>query len=580
MASRRLVNTTRQRLDREIGTVYKAHAGRLTFALAFPNSYYLGMSNLGLQTVYRLLNDRDDAVCERVFLPDTPDLNELRPGALFAMESQAPVRDFDVLAFSISYELDYPNVLKMLALSGIDHIAAKRDSGPLVIAGGPAATFNPEVLAPFIDAFVIGEAEEVLPELVDVIEAGRDDRLGLLERLAQVEGVYVPRFYDPEYNEDGTIKRIAVSHGAPEKVRRRWMPALGSSGPALEPYAAVSAILTPETEFSNMILAEVARGCGRQCRFCIAGYSFLPPRARHTGAVLAGIRRMEEKAAERGLAHPRIGLLSASVFDHPSSALICQELVESDRLFSISSTRADTLNSDIAEVLHRGGHETLTIAPEAGSDRLRAVINKTMTDEDIVRAAAIAWDGGFRRLKLYFIVGLPTETEEDVAGIPAMVLQIAGMFNWQRLTISLGCFVPKPWTPFQWAPMEQEKELAGKLKSIRQALRSIRKVEVAGESAREAVVQGVLARGDRRLQDALTAMSAEDISWRASFRRGGIDPAFYAQRARDPGEIFPWDHLDLGVRKEYLWEEHRRAMEASATPACTVGGCRRCGVCR
>lgn len=572
MASRRLLEKTRRRLDREVGTVYKSHANRLRFALAFPNTYFLGMSNLGFQTVYRLLNDLDDAVCERVFLPDPPDLEEVRPGALFTTESQMAVREFDVLAFSISFEMDYPNVLKILALSGLNQIAAERKSGPLVIAGGPVATFNPETLAPFIDAFVIGEAEAVLPELVDALQEPHESRLSLLESLAHIRGVYVPRFYEPEYKEDGTMKAIRVSHGAPEKVRRRWMP-------ALEPYAAVSAILTPETEFSNMILAEVARGCGRQCRFCIAGYAFLPPRPRQPEAVMAGIRGMEEKAAERGLGHPRVGLLSASVFDHPSSMLICRELVERDRLFSISSTRADTLSADIAQALHRGGHETLTIAPETGSGRLRTVINKAMTDADIMNAAAIAWGGGFRRLKLYFIVGLPTETPEDVAGIPAMVSGIAGMFKWEKLTVSLGCFVPKPWTPFQWAPMETEKELASKLKSIRQALRPIRRVEIVGESAREAVVQGVLARGDRRLGDALVILNAENISWRAAFRKGGVNPAFYAQRTRHKDEVFPWDHLDLGVRKAYIWEEYRRAMNAAPTLACIVGRCKRCGVC-
>ena len=316
MAVRRLIDKARHRLDREIGTVYKAHAGRLRFALAFPNTYYVGMSNLGFQTVYRLLNEWEDVVCERVFLPDGPDLDEMRPGALFAMESQKPVRDFDVLAFSVSYELDYPNVLRILTLSGLREVADQRDSGPLVIAGGPAATFNPEVLAPFIDAFVIGEAEEVLPELVSALRQHNADRVRLLERLAQVRGIYVPRFYKHEYGNDGTVRAVGVFHGAPNKIRRRWTP-------TLEPYAAVTGILTPETEFSNMILAEVARGCGRQCRFCIAGYAFLPPRAGQPAAVLDGIRRMEQKAAERGARHPRVGILGASVFDHPSSMLIC-----------------------------------------------------------------------------------------------------------------------------------------------------------------------------------------------------------------------------------------------------------------
>ena len=576
MAGKRLREKTKRRLAAEIGTVYKPHADRLRFALAFPNTYYVGMSSLGFQTVYRLLNDREEAVCERVFLPDPPDLDDLaRSGMpLFTMESQTPVRDFDVLAFSVSYELDYPNVLKILALSKLREDAGERDSrDPLVIAGGPVATFNPEVLAPFVDLFVIGEAEEVIPELVEALGKHQGaDRLKLLEGLAEVHGVYVPRFYEPRYNEDGTIRQVKAVRGAPERVRRRWMP-------TLEPYASTTAILTPETEFSNMILAEVARGCGRQCRFCIAGYAFLPPRARAPATVLEGIGRMDEKAAERSLKHPRVGILSASVFDHPSSLLICQALAERNRLFSISSTRADTLNRDIAQVLHRGGHETLTVAPEAGSDRLRLVINKAMTDEDILAAASTAWDGGFRRLKLYFMVGLPSETAEDIAAIPALVSHIAEMFEWERLTVSLSCFVPKPWTPFQWAPMEEEKQLADKVAIVRRALRSVRRVEIAGESAREAVVQGVLARGDRRLRDALLVLNAENVSWRAAFRRGGVDPFFYAQRPRHRNEVFPWDHLDLGVRKQYLWREYERAMKAAPTPACIVGACKRCGVC-
>ena len=578
MAARRLIGKTRERLGREVGTVYKSHAGRLRFALAFPNTYYVGMSNLGFQVVYRLLNDHEEVVCERVFLPDPPDLDDLkRSGSpLFTMESRTKVREFDVLAFSLSYELDYPNVLRMLTLSGLEETSSlrfARKGSPLVIAGGPAATFNPEPMSPFIDAFVIGEAEEVLPGLARVLlEYQQSDRMELLLKLAEVGGVYVPRFYEPEYKEDGTIRRVRTTSGVPERVRRRWAP-------SLEAYPATSAILTPETEFSSMVLAEVARGCGRQCRFCMAGYAYLPPRAISPRAVLGGIRRIEEKAAERAVRHPRIGLLSPSIFDHPSSLSICRSLVERGRLFSISSTRADTLNRDIAETLHKGGHETLTIAPEAGTARLRLAVNKAMADEEIFGAAATAWDGGFRRLKLYFMVGLPTESVEDLAGIPYVMSHIAGMFPWEKLIVSISCFVPKPWTPFQWASMDSEKQLREKMSSLRRSLSSIRAVEVAGESAREAVVQGVLARGDRRLQDALLILNREDVSWRAAFRKAGVSSVFYAQRARHKDEVFPWDHLDLGVRKQYLWREYERAMNAAPTPACIVGKCRRCGVC-
>lgn len=577
MAARRLIEKTRARLENEVGAVYKSHAGRLSFALAFPSTYNIGMSNLGFQMVYRLINDLETAVCERVFLPDKADLDELIrfKTSLFTMESQTPVRDFDVLAFSLSFELDYPNVLKILSLSGIPELAADRDADdwPLVIAGGPAATFNPEPMSPFIDAFVLGEAEETVAEITKVISENIDSsREELLLSLAGIDGVYVPRFYEFLYNDDGTIREVNITHGAPEKIRRRWTP-------ELDLHSAASAILTPETEFSNMILAEVARGCGRHCRFCMAGYAFLPPRSRSAESVLADIAKMEEKAAGHSHGNPRIGLMSASVFDHPSSLLICQSLAERDRLFSISSTRADTLNKDITEALHRGGHETLTIAPEAGTDRLRRVINKTITHEEIIHAAEVAWSGGFKKLKLYFMLGLPSETDEDISGIGDMVSEIAGMFSWEKIGVSVGCFVPKPWTPFQWAPMDGEKELSDKRSLVQKMLRPIKRVEQYGESSREAVVQGVLARGDRRLKDALLALNREGINWRAAFRESGIDPGFYAQRPRHRDEIFPWDHLDLGVKKEYLWQEYQRAMSNITTAACKVGICRRCGVC-
>jgi len=555
MSSRRLIAEIKKLLDQEVGTVYKPHAGRLRFALAFPNTYYVGMSNLGFQTVYRLLNDREDSVCERVFAPNPPDLDELlRTGEpLITMESRTPVRDFDVLALSVSYELDYPNVLRIMTLSGIPELACGRDSShPLVIAGGPAATFNPEVLAPFVDAFVIGEAEETLPEIVQALAEDTGDRTESLLKLARIPGVYVPRFYEPEYNEDGTIRRVRALNGVPETVTRRWLP-------RLDVFPATSAILTPETEFSNMILAEVARGCGRRCRFCVAGYTSLPPRAASPEAVLRGVIAAEERFAGASRRNPRIGLISASVFDHPGSRLICESLVERERLFSISSTRADTLDRDIARVLYRGGQETLTIAPEAGTEMLRRAINKGLSDDDILSAASVAWDAGFRRLKLYFMVGLPTETDDDVSAISSLVSRIATPSAWERLTVSVSCFVAKPWTPFQWAAMESEKRLAEKLKAVRASLREIRRVRLVGESAREAVVQGVLARGDRRLRDSLMIVNRENIGWRAAFRKTGVDPAFYAQRSRFREEVFPWDHIRTGVGKDELWREYEHS---------------------
>jgi radical SAM family uncharacterized protein len=570
MSARLLTEKIKARLGKETGAVHKNHAGRLAFALAFPNIYRVGMSNLGFQIVYRILNERDDSVCERVFLPDSTDLPELeRSGALLvSMESQTPIRDFDFLAFSLSFEMDYPNVLRILSLAGITEQATERgESEPVLIAGGPAATFNPEPLAPFIDVFVIGEAEAILPGLVDLArrELGNCTREELLSRMARIPGVYAPRFYEPSYNEDGTIREVLVTHGAPECVSRQFLP-------DIERYPSTNLITTPETEFSNMILAEVARGCGRQCRFCVAGYAYLPPRPRSAQAV---IRDLESHDREL-----RVGLLSASVFDHQSSKLICDLLVEQDRLFSISSTRADTIDKDIVEALRRGGHETLTIAPEAGTDRLRAVINKTMTDAEVLSAAAIAMKGGFRRLKLYFMIGLPTETPEDVEAIPRLTARISDAADWDKVSVSVSCFVPKPWTPFQWSPMQSESELSDKLTYLRKTFQPMRRVEMLSESAREAVVQGVLARGDRRVGAALSAMVRDNLNWRAAWRAAGIDPAFYTQRPRHRDEVLPWDHIRLGTTKDYLWAEYERALSALPTLPCNVGVCRRCGVCR
>ncbi|MHB0913083.1 MAG: radical SAM protein [Armatimonadota bacterium] len=525
MPSRRVIEKGRARLGREIGTVRKSHADRVKFALAFPNTYHVGMSNLGFQIIYRLLNDRNDCVCERTFLPDAEDIGEASP--LVTLESETPVRDFDVVAFSLSYELDYPNVLRILSLSGIPELAEERSDGPLVIAGGPAATFNPETMAPFVDAFAIGEAEAILPGIVETLRG--TNRADLLDALAKVPGVYVPRLGN--------------------RVQRQYVP-------SLEDHAAASAILTPETEFGNMVLAEVSRGCGRRCRFCAAGHIFLPARSRSARSVIAEIERWGGN---------RVGLVGASVFDHPSSVLICDALVERGRLFSISSTRADTLNADIAQTLHRGGHETLTIAPEAGTERLRMAIGKRLTDEAVLRSAAVAWDGGFRRLKLYFMVGLPTETDEDISAIPGLVEAIAGKFLWQKISVSVSCFVPKPWTPFQWAGMDAEKVLAAKLDKVKRAVRGIRRTEVSAESAREAVVQGVLARGDRTLRDAILAASGAAPNWRAAFRETGVDPSFYAQRERGEDEVFPWDVIDMGVSKEHLRREYERALARAST---------------
>jgi radical SAM family uncharacterized protein len=577
--ARRFAEKVRYRLSRESGTVTKPHGGRVKFALAFPSTYYVGMSNLGLQIVYRLLNNMEDAVCERVFLPDPPDLLELETARtpLFTLESQTPVQNFDVLAFSLSYEMDYPNVLKILSLSGVGLTSAERDDAqgfaPIVIAGGPAATFNPEPLANFIDVFVIGEAEPVLPEIVSVLSCSRGElRPEVLKRLAAIEGVYVPSFYTPHYKPDGTLLCTKNAPGMPKKVKRRFEPDLKN-------YPSVSAIVTPETEFADMILAEVARGCGRHCRFCVAGHAYLPPRARAEADVIKDIADMRKLVEEHTGKAPRVGLLSASVFDHPSSLLICRSLIEDELHFSISSTRADTLNEDIVAALRSGGHQVITIAPESGTDRLRRIINKQITGREVRQAARIAFEGGFRRVKLYFMLGLPTEGPEDVDAIRTLVEEIAVLHPWEKVIVSVSCFVPKPWTPFEWCGMKEERDLSKDMERLRSAFSRIKRVELLRESPREALVQGVLARGDRRLAGVIEAVS-KGMNWRQAWREGGIDPGFYATRERPEDEVFPWDHIDLGISKKHLWHEYELGLAEASSAACMVGPCRRCGVCR
>jgi len=548
MATRH-VDIIRALLRREVGTIRKPDGSNLRVALAFPNTYYVGMSNLGFQVVYRIFNEIPGTLCERVFLPEQRDFEDLRrtTSSLVTMESQSPLREFDVLAFSVSYELDYFNIPRILSLGRISELANDRgEEEPLIIAGGPAVTFNPEPLAPFVDVFVIGEGEEVIPEVVSVLRDG-GERLHLLERLAQIQGIYVPRFYEPKYKRDGMIERVSVTADVPMPVRRRWVRDLDKYNPG-------NPIRTPDTEFSNMAIVEIARGCGRRCRFCVAGHVYLPPRKRSASSVL---RCLEETPRAE-----RVGLLGASVFDHSEFMDICNSLLQHRRLFSVSSVRLDLLTEEIAEMLHRGGQQTITVAPEAGTERLRQIIGKPLTDQQIFEGMSAAWNGGLRRIKMYFMVGLPTETEEDVKSIAQLARTIASSFRWERLVVSVSCFVPKPWTPFQWVPMEKERELSSKLAMIRRELKAEKNVRLTAESAREAVVQGTLARGDRRLHSVIGAVASGSRSWKNSISEAGLSVEFYAYRAREREEVFPWDHIDQGIAKSHLLAECDSALQA------------------
>ena len=559
MLSPKLTEGVRNLLAQETGTIYKTHNGRIRFALAFPNTYKLGMSALGFQLVYGMLNAMPDIVCERVFLPgEEADQMARSRIPLFSMESQTPVGEFDVLGFSISFEIDYVNMLRMLSMSGLPLLASDRDeSHPLVIAGGPCATFNPEPIAEFVDVFLVGEAEDAIPEIVEVLRsAGSHSRLELLRELARIEGVYVPRFYLHKWGPDGLIEGLEVTDGAPERVKRRVTK-------DLDAHNAGSVILTPNTEFADLALAEAIRGCGRKCRFCAAGYIDLPPRPRKVEFPEGGTR---------------VGLVGSAVFDNPGAAAICEAITDQGREFSVSAIRIETLSPQLADLMRKGGQETITLAPEAGTERLRTSINKAISDEDIIYAARIAVASGFRRARLYFMVGLPTETDEDIEAIGDLARRVAGEFPTLNLQMSVSCYVPKPWTPFQWIPMASERELSRKLGIIRKSTAGDRRLGVNMESPRLSIVQGWLARGDRRLTPALINTLAHG-NYAKGITEAGLDPTFYAHRERSFEESLAWDHLDLGVTKDFLWREYRKALEGKATLQCAVGLCRQCGVC-
>jgi len=557
--SYRLYQNVKQLLADERGTIYKPHGHSLKFALAFPNTYRLGMSNLGYQLVYRLLNERADTVCERTFLPDPADEQEHRKThtPLFSWESARPVGEFDVIGFSVSFEMDYINVLKMLELAGLPYYASERDeSYPLVIMGGPAPWVNPESVAPFVDAIVIGEAEGLtdllIPAIQEYLDAGpQKDKQALLRRLAQIQGVYVPSLYDIRYADDGTIAEVVPLEDAPLPVRR-WVAR------DLHKYNTSAQILTPNTEFSNMMLAETARGCGQGCRFCFAGYAYRP--VRYTPP-----EQLEKEFADRQAleeAPLRIGLVGSSLTDHKQLAQITTSLAQKASGVSLASIRADNLSESVACAIGEAGQKTITLAPETGSERLRYIARKHVTDEDVIVAAQRCAANGVEKIKLYYIVGLPCELESDLLAIADLSARVVKAGPFRKVTLTLHPFVPKPHTGYQWAgslpPAEVERRLKAVGKAVRQASN---KIEFTVDSVRGSFVQGVMAMADRRVAPALLEAHRNGGNWKKAFRDTGIDGEWYACRPRPFEEILPWEHITLGVKKEYLWREWRRALE-------------------
>jgi radical SAM superfamily enzyme YgiQ (UPF0313 family) len=544
--------------------VRKPHHDRLRVALAFPNSYFVGMSNLGLQAVYRLFNAHDDVVCERVFLPPKQDLAHAleSPGSLITLESHTPVGDMDVLAFSVSFEWDYTNVVSMLRLAGLPIYAAERHARhPLVVVGGAATFVNPEPLAPFADVIAAGEGEVLVPALVEHLRAG-GDRAVHLRTLAQQRGFYVPSLYQVRYEPDGTIEAfvpLADSH-APVPVRK----AVLATTAAVDPPA--TSIFTPATEFGSRLLVEVVRGCANLCRFCWAGYNYLPVRAFPTDRII------EVAQAARPYAS-RIGLVSIALCDHPDIERLLARLVEMGYAISPASLRLDDLTEPIIRLLQQSGERSLTIAPETGSDRLRRVINKTITNEEILERADQIFGSGIENLKLYYMIGLPTEEDDDLVAIRDLTARIRDKMMMHarrrgrvgRISASVNPLVPKPGTAYQWLPMEDAKLVGRKLKRLRTLAADLDNVYFSLKSERHSFYQALLSLGDRRVAPVIAAAERNGGQWRAALAETGVDAGFYVYRDRSHDKVLPWDIIDGGLKASFYKAEFEKGQRAEVT---------------
>jgi radical SAM superfamily enzyme YgiQ (UPF0313 family) len=550
----KIIERYRQLLAAERGAVPKNWGGRLAVCLVYPNIYRTAMSNLGFQAVYGLLNAMPDVVCERAFLPDPADLREYEKSrsTLLSLETQRPLAEFDIIAFSVSFESDYLHIPTIFHLSGIPPFATTRNSGhPLVLAGGAALFLNPEPVADFLDMVCLGEAEAIFPCLLDILRGeGEMPRPKLLESAAQLPGIYVPSLY--RVVSEGAGKGVLTPlNGAPATVKRLWAT-------DLDQHATVSVIRTPNTEFSDLYLIELSRGCPRGCRFCAAGFIYLPYRQRSV--------EMVKEEVNKGLGQGRrIGLVGAAVSDFRGIGQLSRHILAGGGGISVSSLRVDPLNEELLEALIASGHKTIAIAPEGGSQRLRDLIKKDLEEEQILAACDRLIAAGILNLKLYFIIGLPTETMTDMEELVRLVELIRDRVTdaarrHKRLgevILSVNPFIPKPFTPFQWCGMEGVKELELKGKFLRQAVGRLSNVRLKLESPRDAMLQGLISRGDRQLAPFLVR-ATELGNWRRAARELGLPVDSLCQRQIPLDERLPWDFIDSGNR-ELLVREYRAA---------------------
>ena len=576
-------------LDQESGTWLKKWTGRLPVALLYPNTYGVGVSSLGFQLVYSLLNEHDDLVCERFFLPDD------NSSSLRSFESGRPLRDFPLLFYSISFEHDYVNLARLLLAGRIPLFAEDRQDGlitpanPLVIGGGVATFMNPEPLAPFTDLFLLGEAEPVLSPLVAILREykntkKRTDLLLLLQQ--KMAGVYVPSLHTPIYDERGRQIGSSPAEGVPPRIKKITVPVVDR--------AAHSQLLSPAAEFSNLYVTELGRGCSKGCRFCAAGFIYRPPRLWDADAVIKGLE-------ERGKDVRRIGLLGMEMARQDELETLSSYLLDSGCSLSFSSLRADRISGPLLTLLGASNLKSVAIAPDGASERLRRVINKNITEEEILLAAKRLVDAGLYKLKLYLMIGLPTETFDDLQEMLDLIKKIkAQMLPRGRargrlceITLSVNCFAPKPWTPFQFHPFGGEqletgeegsparavKSLKAKLDFLRKGLRQEANVRLNHDKPDNVLFQAVLARGDRRLAKVIATMARKAAPWKQAMRAHGLRPETYAIHQHGEDDYFPWNIVDHGIQQEYLWQEYQKSFQARTTVSCDTTVCRRCGVC-